>query len=1058
MASEEALERLERRVRRPRLRYILLGVLALLLILALALWTQRRQIAADFIARELERRGVRATYELEDIGFRHQRLRNLVIGDPNNPDLTARRVVVEVSLGLRRPRVVLITARGVRLNGRIVDGKLTLGEVDRLLPPPTGKPFSLPDQMIDVADAAIRLDTPAGRIGVSLEGRGNLADGFGGRMAAAAPRLALAGCTVEGMRALAAVEVDTLRPSLDGPVAAERVLCPDSRIALTRPTAEIDVLLAQALDGWRGQAALRLPRGAVGADAVAELAGSVSFDGNARLTQGDVRLRAARSRAGGYGTGGVSLDGRYALSARQGELAYRGFAGAGGIVAGEAALRPVTSAFAAFAGTPLEPIGIALAGAAARAGRGFDARASIDLYSGPGGGNVQVRSASAVSRSGARLALAGGDGFSYAWPRGRGRLVGDFALTGGGFPDTRISLAQGPGGALRGMARIAPMAAGDARLQLAPVRFAAGAGGATRIDTVATMDGPIPDGRVEGLVVPVSGSVGGGRFAFGDRCTPVSFRSLRTGSLQLGATRAPLCPVGPALLWSDGGAVRGGAEIRAARFAGRLGGSPLAYAADRLRFTLADSAFVSSGTRIRLGNPAFVNRLDLATLAGRITSRGVGGTFAGADGQIGTVPLLIGGGRGRWSFAGGVLGVDGALAVTDAAADPRFHALAANDFSLRLRDNRISADAWLTDPETGTRVTRADIGHDLRTGRGRAVLDVPGITFTEQFQPEALTRLTTGVVALVRGTVRGQGEIAWSPQGTTSNGTFSTADMNLAANFGPVEGLTTTVRFTDLLGLETAPGQTAEVDVIRTGIDVFDGLVRYQLLPGLRVRVQGGRWPYAGGELTLEETILDFSRPTPKKLTFRVAGLDAATFVQLFQFSNISATGTFDGIIPMVFDERGGRIVAGHLEARPEGGTLSYIGELTDKDLGTYGKLAFDALKSLRYSKLIIDLDGSLEGEFLSRIELDGIARDPVLTTAPSGGGISAMVANRALGQLAKIPFEFNITVRGPFRALLATARSLEDPTLLIQSVLPEMMRDQPATTNVQPTESETVP
>jgi hypothetical protein len=41
---------------------------------------------------------------------------------------------------------------------------------------------------------------------------------------------------------------------------------------------------------------------------------------------------------------------------------------------------------------------------------------------------------------------------------------------------------------------------------------------------------------------------------------------------------------------------------------------------------------------------------------------------------------------------------------------------------------------------------------------------------------------------------------------------------------------------------------------------------------------------------------------------------------------------------------------------------------------------------------------------------------------------------------------------------LPATARSLEDPTLLIQSVLPEMLRDQPVTTTVQPQESETVP
>ena len=67
------------------------------------------------------------------------------------------------------------------------------------------------------------------------------------------------------------------------------------------------------------------------------------------------------------------------------------------------------------------------------------------------------------------------------------------------------------------------------------------------------------------------------------------------------------------------------------------------------------------------------------------------------------------------------------------------------------------------------------------------------------------------------------------------------------------------------------------------------------------------------------------------------------------------------------------------------------------------------------------------------------------------------MIAGRALGQLAKIPFEFNITVRGPFRALLATARSLEDPSLLIETVLPDVLRDAPKTT-VQPEESESMP
>ncbi|HEX8584024.1 MAG TPA: YdbH domain-containing protein, partial [Allosphingosinicella sp.] len=255
----------------------------------------------------------------------------------------------------------------------------------------------------------------------------------------------------------------------------------------------------------------------------------------------------------------------------------------------------------------------------------------------------------------------------------------------------------------------------------------------------------------------------------------------------------------------------------------------------------------------------------------------------------------------------------------------------------------------------------------------------------------------------------------------------------------------------------------AEIDLIRTGIDVIDGRLRYQLLPGLRVKVEGGRWPFAGGELILEETILDFSKPSAKQLTFHVSGMDAALFVQKMEFSNISATGTFDGVIPMVFDERGGRIVGGSLVARDPGGTLSYIGELTDKELGTYGKLAFDALKSLRYSKLTIGLNGDLAGEFVADIELDGVARDPAATVVRTGGGIRGLVAGRALRELRKIPFEFNITVKGPFRTLIATMRSFEDPTNLIQSVLPEKLRApdapaiQPENETVQPQESEIV-
>ena len=1057
--DEEAVE-VKRRP--PVKRRIALGLLGLILVALLIAWIERRPIAEGFIERELERRGVQATYRVERIGLRTQRIEDLVIGDPRRPDLTARWVELRLSWGFRRPKVTLITARGIRLNARLVNGRISLGEVDKLLPPPSGLPFRFPDQPVDIADASIRLDTPNGRVGVAVAGRGNLGDGFRGRMAARSGRLRLGDCRISRAAGLWSVAIDDLKPSFKGPLGAESLACGD--FLLNRPQMALEATLAEGLDSWRGKSGLRSDGARMGKDLFPGLGGAVTFDGNSRLTRGKLDLASAGARVAGFTVTRAGIEGRYAVSLASGKLSLLGDAVAQGMAAGPETLAPLTGALDAAGGTPVEPIGEALAAALARAGRGFDAAGSIRLVSGPGYGGVRISGVTAVSRSGARLSVAGGDGFNLYWPGGGTRIDGDFALGGGGFPQIRLSLRQeGVGAPISGVGRIAPMTAGGARLAFGVIRFTAAAGGETRIDTLATLDGPIPDGRVEGLVLPISGRVDGrGGFVFGEGCVASRFRLLRVGTLALGPTPLPLCPTGRALIWkAPGGTVRGGAELRNPRFAGRLGETPLSLASSRLRFGLDGPNFTSSDLAVRLGRAEAINWLNVGTLSGRFGGKGAAGRYAGLSAKLAAVPLNLDRGEGSWTVRNGALSLEGALRISDQMEPPRFYPLVSNDFRLALADNRIEAGGWMIDPETGTRIARSDVAHDLNTGRGRALLQVPGIAFGPDYQPEQLTSLTTGVVALVNGVLKGEAEIGWDGRGTSSSGTFSTEDMDLAATFGPVEGLSTTLHFTDLLGLVSAPGEVAETDLIRTGIDVVDGRIRYQLLPGLRVKVEGGRWPFAGGELFLEETILDFSKPTAKQLTFRVVGLDAARFIQQMEFSNISATGTFDGIIPMVFDERGGRIVGGSLVARPEGGTLSYIGELSDKQLGVYGKLAFEALKSLRYNKLTIGLDGSLEGEFVAAIELDGVARDPVLTSAPSGG-ISGLVAGRALKQLAKIPFEFNIGVKGPFRALLATMRSFEDPTNLIQSVLPEKLRAPPAIPTappetVQPKESEIV-
>ena len=611
---------------------------------------------------------------------------------------------------------------------------------------------------------------------------------------------------------------------------------------------------------------------------------------------------------------------------------------------------------------------------------------------------------------------------------------------------------------MRGRGRIAPMAAGGARLVLGDIDFTAASGGRTRFRTNILADGPAGAGRVEGLALPLEGRFGPDGLAIGESCVAASFRALRIEGLQLGPTRLPLCPVGPAIVWqARGGPLRAGAELRQPRLAGRLGQSPIQLASTRLRFDL--EGFSASGLAVRLGPAGAVSRLDVADLSARFVGRGVAGSYSGLSGKLANLDLLVGEGAGRWQVLGGNVLMEGGIRVTDERDPVRFHPLVSDDFRLTLIDNRIHATGWLKHPQSGTRINQATIDHDLRTGAGAAVLDIPGLTFTETFQPEAITPVAIGVVALVNGTVTGQGRLEWDANGSRSTGTFSTAGMNLAAPFGLVEGLTTTVHFTDLLGLTSAPGQVAEMNLVRAGVDVYDGRVEFQLQPNYHVAIESGRWPYAGGELFLQPTVLDFSQESTKYLTFRVAGLDAATFIQQMEFSNIAATGTFDGVIPMQFDQRGGRIVDGRLSARtPPGGTLSYVGELSDRDLGAYGILAFNALKSLRYSKFDLTLDGALDGEFITTIDLDGIARDPTMTTLPSGGGITEMIAGRVFGQLAQIPFEFNIRIQGQFRALIATARSFSDPTPLIQAVLPEMLRNRSTTINdVQDEESEPV-
>ncbi len=1012
------------------------GLIIVLLIGIAIAWTERRSIATSFLKREFERRGVQASYHLDRVGLRTQQVSNLVIGDPKQPDITARFAQIQMRLKLDGSfEVYRIVARGVRLRGRLVDGKVSWGQIDKLMPPPSKKPFALPEFVLDIADSSISLATPFGPVGVAVQGNGKLSGGFKGRLAIASPRMVPGRCAATNLRANVAVAVVARRPQIEGPLILDRFACPSSHFDVVLPRFETKTSFNEAFTSVDGGGRMAIATLTAGANGLAAFAGDLTYEGSLQRVEGSVKLTAQKSRIATIYADRTRLSGAYHLGFGAGTFALIGKFGATSTALDPSMIAGVTQPLAAAGQTPIGPIAGRIGQAINRTARNFNVDGSIRVVNFPGGGAVRIDSANVQGPAGARARVSGGTGVTYYWPASALRIDGNIQMGGGGLPRGQVSLRQPrPGAPMSGVAQLAPYTVGATRLAMSPIRFEPGPGGSTALSTLAQLDGPFPGGRARALRLPITGRIGqGGSFAFGTSCAAVSFSALQYSALQLGPTRLPICPIGPAIITKrPNGPLLTNARFSGPVLNGRLGSSPLHFTANGGQ--IVGKQFALNSPAMRLGRADSPIVFDAARITGTIVSAAVRGNFTGAKSTIGNVPLLLSDGAGTWRVQNGNLSVDSQLTVSDRDPDPKFYPLKSNDVRFILAGDTITATGGLRHPANGALVTEVNIEHRLSSGAGHATLDVPGLTFGPNFQPNEITRLTEDVIALVNGTITGQGRIDWTASGkVTSTGDFSTKNLDLAAPFGPAEGLSGTIHFNDLLGLTTPPGQILTARAINPGILVENGVIHYQLLPNQLVKIERGDWPFMGGRLILHETVLNFSRPTAKRLTFEVVGLDAKTFVDSLGFKEIGASGLFDGVLPMIFDESGGRIVGGRLDSRDPGGTLSYVGIVNRSNLGMMGNLAFDALKDLRFRSMIIRLDGDLAGEFATRLTIEQLG-------LAGRGGISKFIQ----GAFRKVPFRFNIAIRGPFRSLIQTAKYYRDPRQQVDTVLSRPLEDVP--------------
>ncbi|WP_284125779.1 intermembrane phospholipid transport protein YdbH family protein [Parerythrobacter aestuarii] len=995
-----------------------LGLLAMLVVGLLIVWLTRERIADNVIGDQLAQYDLPATYEIGSIGPARQVVRNVILGDPDNPDLTIEQVTVNLRYRFGFPAIGRVELVRPRLLGRVKeDGTLSFGTLDKVIYAGSDRPPGLPDLDLKLTDGRARIETPWGGVGIKAEGEGELDDGFAGKLAAIAPNLAYGGCDLQRLTLYGDVTVSAGKPAFAGPLRMDPSRCAASGIALDGAELALRLTGDATLDGGEGSVNGTLGRLAFngGAVQVTELKADASLRGERLVSGFDAALGQAMAAQMGFAvvrvTGSARTD--VGLAALQSDIELEGE----DLLLDPALSAALREAQGSAVGTLAAPLLGQLAGAIEREVRGASLAADLTVRTSDGTVTFVAPRISLAGRGGDTLAALSRVEARFG-ARGVPLLSGNIAMGGAGLPQVQGRMERDGGGNSVFRIRMAPYEAQGSRLAFSDLEIRQARSGAMQLAGAMQADGPLPGGEVRGLNVPIAGQLAAnGNFSMWQGCTPIAFERLSYYDLTLDAKQMTLCPQsGQPIVRYDADGLRVAAGTAALDIKGNLAGSPLTLSTGPVGLAWPGT-LVANDVSMVIGNDGSAARFKVAEFGGEL-GQVLSGTFAMADIALDPVPLDIFDASGNWSYQDSVLTIgNGAFRVEDREDEDRFYPLVARGAGLVLQDSRIMANAALREPSSQRVVTAVEIRHDLGSGVGSADLDTAGLRFDGQLQPVTLTELAKGLVALADGTIRGEGRIDWNGDAVTSTGRFSTDRFDLAAPFGPVKGASGTIVFDDLLSLTTAPNQRLFVQSVNPGIEAEDGEIVWQLTNGTLLDLKGGTWPWLGGTLTMRRSLLDFSKPEERRYIFEIEGLDAALFIERLEMSNLAARGTFDGTVQVYFDEFGnGFIEESVLIARPPGGNLSYVGELTYEDMGAIANFAFRSLQSLDFRQMRVGVEGPLSGEVLTAISFEGVSQ---------GEGASRNFVTR---RLAKLPIRFNVNIRAPFYQLLNNMRSLYDP------------------------------
>ncbi len=254
-----------------------------------------------------------------------------------------------------------------------------------------------------------------------------------------------------------------------------------------------------------------------------------------------------------------------------------------------------------------------------------------------------------------------------------------------------------------------------------------------------------------------------------------------------------------------------------------------------------------------------------------------------------------------------------AARIDDTATDTRFQ-------PVRATGEASASDGGWTGAFTVTDLAHRRLGQaQLRhaaDGRGGLDFDSGLLAFEEGgLQPAGLSPMAAIIASPATGRARFQGQIAWSPETSTSRGALTVERMDFVSPLGPLTGLTGEVAFNSLIPLTAAPGQSLKVESVATLVPLTDIEARFGL-QGEALTIEGANLAVGGGTLVFEPFTLPFKPGANWTGVVNFQGVQVSDLIEASPFGDrVDLDARLSGRVPFEVTPEGVRVSNGKLAA-----------------------------------------------------------------------------------------------------------------------------------------------